>query len=53
MMHLCVYLYGCQLRVVRSASEDTVALAEPILGFIHKMIYSISDLQNSGCILKM
>lgn len=52
-MHLCAHLYGFQLRAVRSASEDAVALAEPVLGFIHKMIYSISDLQNSGCILKL
>lgn len=35
-MHLCVFLYGFQLRVVRSASEDAAALVEPILGFIKK-----------------
>lgn len=52
MMHL-----GISIWILAVCSQmglrGRVARGETVLGFIHKMIYSILDLQNSGCILKM
>lgn len=49
MVKLCLYLCGVKVHVVSEASEDTVALVETVVDFIHRMIYSISDPQNSAC----